>query len=88
MTLVKDIKIYFNMIFRYKPKTFWNELLSNSFDLKGVGHYRSQQRRKPENVTRKEKNHIRYNERAKCSDYKLNICFWKSGAAQVTGLSI
>lgn len=40
MTLVKDIKIYFNMLFRYKPKTFWNELLSNSFDLKGVGHYR------------------------------------------------
>ena len=28
------------MLFNYKPKTFWNELLSNSFDLKGVGHYR------------------------------------------------
>ncbi len=40
MTLVKDIKIYFNMLFRYKPKTFWNDLLSNSFDLKGAGHYR------------------------------------------------
>lgn len=40
MTLVKDIKIYFKMLFRYKPKTFWNELLSNSFDLRGVGHYR------------------------------------------------
>ncbi len=28
------------MLFSYKPKTFWNELLSNSFDLRGVGHYR------------------------------------------------
>lgn len=35
-----DIKIYFRMLFNYKPKKFWNELLSNSFDLKGVGHYR------------------------------------------------
>ncbi len=40
MSLIKDIKIYFNMFFSYKPKTFWNELLSNSFDLRGVGHYR------------------------------------------------
>ncbi|MEO8513597.1 MAG: class I SAM-dependent methyltransferase [Ignavibacteria bacterium] len=40
MTLVNDIKIYFKMMFNYKPKTFWNELLTNSFDLKGVGHYR------------------------------------------------
>jgi SAM-dependent methyltransferase len=40
MTLVKDIKIYFKMLFSYKPKTFWNDLLSNSFDLRGVGHYR------------------------------------------------
>lgn len=27
-------------MFNYKPKKFWNDLLSNSFDLKGVGHYR------------------------------------------------
>ena len=40
MTLIKDLKIYFKMLFSYKPKTFWNELLSNSFDLRGVGHYR------------------------------------------------
>jgi SAM-dependent methyltransferase len=40
MSLIADIKIYFRMLFNYKPKTFWNELLSNSFDLKGVGHYR------------------------------------------------
>lgn len=40
MSLIKDIKIYFRMLFSYKPKTFWNELLSNSFDLRGVGHFR------------------------------------------------
>lgn len=40
MALYNDIKIYFKMMFNYKPKTFWNELLTNSFDLKGVGHYR------------------------------------------------
>lgn len=40
MTLINDIKIYFKMMFRYKPKTFWNEMLTNSFDLKGVGHFR------------------------------------------------
>lgn len=40
MSLLKDAKIYFKMMFSYKPKTFWNELLTNSFDLKGVGHYR------------------------------------------------
>src|SRR4030095_442976 len=40
MAGLKDIKIYFRMLFNYKPKTFWNELLTNSFDLKGVGHYR------------------------------------------------
>jgi SAM-dependent methyltransferase len=40
MPLLHDIKIYFQMMFNYKPKKFWNDLLSNSFDLKGVGHYR------------------------------------------------
>jgi SAM-dependent methyltransferase len=40
MPLLHDIKIYFQMMFNYKPKKFWNELLSNSFDLRGVGHYR------------------------------------------------
>jgi SAM-dependent methyltransferase len=28
------------MLFSYKPKKFWNEMLSNSFDLRGVGHFR------------------------------------------------
>jgi len=40
MGLFNDVKIYFKMMFSYKPKTFWNELLTNSFDLRGVGHYR------------------------------------------------
>lgn len=40
MPLLDEMKIYFRMLFSYKPKTFWNDLLTNSFDLKGVGHYR------------------------------------------------
>jgi SAM-dependent methyltransferase len=40
MAVLNDIKIYFRMLFSYKPKKFWNELLTNSFDLRGVGHYR------------------------------------------------
>ncbi len=40
MSILNEIKIYFRMMFSYKPKTFWNDLLTNSFDLKGVGHYR------------------------------------------------
>jgi len=40
MPLIKDLKIYFNMLFNYKPKKFWNEMLSGSFDLRGVGHFR------------------------------------------------
>jgi SAM-dependent methyltransferase len=40
MSLLKDMKIYFRMLFSYKPKTFWNEMLSDSFDLRGVGHFR------------------------------------------------
>jgi hypothetical protein len=40
MTLLKDMKVYFRMLFSYKPKTFWNDMLSDSFDLRGVGHFR------------------------------------------------
>ncbi|NOT10091.1 MAG: class I SAM-dependent methyltransferase [Gemmatimonadales bacterium] len=40
MGLVHEAKIYFRMLFHYRPKRYWNELLSHSFDLKGVGHYR------------------------------------------------
>jgi SAM-dependent methyltransferase len=28
------------MLFRYRPRQFWNDLLSESFDLRGVGHFR------------------------------------------------
>ena len=28
------------MLFRYRPREFWNELLTQSFDLRGVGHFR------------------------------------------------
>lgn len=40
MSMLKNTKIYFKMLFSYKPKTFWNELLTASFDLRGVGHFR------------------------------------------------
>jgi SAM-dependent methyltransferase len=40
MAKLKNLKIYFHMMFSYKPKKFWNELLSSSFDLRGVGHFR------------------------------------------------
>ena len=36
----KNLKIYFKMLFHYRPKTFWNEMLTDSFDLKGIGHFR------------------------------------------------
>lgn len=28
------------MLFSYKPKKFWNDMLTDSFDLRGVGHFR------------------------------------------------
>jgi SAM-dependent methyltransferase len=28
------------MLFRYRPREFWNDLLTESFDLRGVGHFR------------------------------------------------
>jgi len=34
------LRIYAQMLFRYRPREFWNELLSESFDLRGVGHFR------------------------------------------------
>jgi len=37
---MKRLGIYMQMLFNYKPRKFWNELLSDSFDLRGVGHYR------------------------------------------------
>ncbi len=37
---MRRLGIYAQMLFRYRPKEFWNQLLSESFDLRGVGHYR------------------------------------------------
>jgi SAM-dependent methyltransferase len=33
------LAIYMQMLFRYKPKQYWNDILSESFDLRGVGHF-------------------------------------------------
>jgi SAM-dependent methyltransferase len=37
---MRRLGIYAQMIFRYRPREFWNELLGDSFTLRGVGHYR------------------------------------------------
>ena len=37
---MRRLKIYARMLFRYRPREFWNDVLSESFDLRGVGHYR------------------------------------------------
>jgi SAM-dependent methyltransferase len=37
---MKRLGIYVQMLFNYQPRRFWNELLSDSFDLRGVGHFR------------------------------------------------
>jgi SAM-dependent methyltransferase len=37
---MNKLRIYAQMLFRYRPQEFWNGLLSESFDLRGVGHFR------------------------------------------------
>jgi len=37
---MRRLGIYAQMLFRYRPREFWNEVLAGSFDLRGVGHYR------------------------------------------------
>jgi SAM-dependent methyltransferase len=37
---MNKLRIYAQMLFRYRPQEFWNDLLSESFDLRGVGHFR------------------------------------------------
>lgn len=37
---MRRLRIYAQMLFRYRPREFWNELLTESFDLRGVGHFR------------------------------------------------
>jgi SAM-dependent methyltransferase len=36
---MKRLSIYMQMLFRYRPKRYWNDILSESFDLRGVGHF-------------------------------------------------
>jgi SAM-dependent methyltransferase len=36
---MRRLKIYAQMLFRYRPREFWNDVLSESFDLRGVGHF-------------------------------------------------
>lgn len=37
---MRRLGIYAQMLFRYRPREFWNTLLGDSFTLRGVGHYR------------------------------------------------
>lgn len=37
---MNKLRIYAQMLFRYRPREFWNDLLTDSFDLRGVGHFR------------------------------------------------
>ena len=37
---MRRLRIYAQMLFRYRPREFWNEVLTESFDLRGVGHFR------------------------------------------------
>src|SRR5579871_6071523 len=37
---MRRLGIYAQMLFRYRPRDFWNTLLGESFTLRGVGHYR------------------------------------------------
>ena len=32
---MRRLKIYAQMLFRYRPREFWNDVLSESFDLRG-----------------------------------------------------
>lgn len=37
---MNKLRVYAQMLFRYRPREFWNDLLTESFDLRGVGHFR------------------------------------------------
>jgi SAM-dependent methyltransferase len=37
---MKSLRTYARMLFRYQPREFWNDLLTDSFNLRGVGHFR------------------------------------------------
>jgi len=84
MTLVKDIKIYFKMLFSYKPKTFWNELLTDSFDLRGVGHFRMSneenlkmyEEKKKIILAEMQKNHVEVNSSTAVLEIGCGVGYW------------
>lgn len=101
MALLNDIKIYFKMMFNYKPKTFWNELLTNSFDLKGVGHYRMSneenlkmyEEKKTILKTEMDKAGIKINENTNIVEIGIGVGYWTDyfnslGAKDYTGNDI
>lgn len=84
MSLIKDIKIYFNMLFKYNPRTFWNEMLSNSFDLKGVGHFRKSNEENLKMYEGKKniinelirRNNLKINEQSKVLEIGCGVGYW------------
>jgi SAM-dependent methyltransferase len=84
MTLIKDIKIYLKMLFSYKPKTFWNELLTDSFDLRGVGHFRMSneenlrmyEQKKKIILEEMQKNHVELNGSTAVLEIGCGVGYW------------
>lgn len=84
MSRLKNLKIYFNMLFKYNPKTFWDEMLSSSFDLKGVGHFRKSNEENLKMYDEKkriingiiDKNNISINENTKALEIGCGVGYW------------
>jgi SAM-dependent methyltransferase len=101
MSLAKDLKIYFNMLFNYKPKKFWNEMLTSSFDLRGVGHFRKSEEENLRMYEEKKrileqeikKNGISINPQTEILEIGCGVGFWTEyfkniGAKKFTGNDI
>ncbi|MFI5145167.1 MAG: class I SAM-dependent methyltransferase [Ignavibacteria bacterium] len=84
MSRLKNIKIYFNMLFKYNPKTFWDDMLSRSFDLKGVGHFRKSNEENLKMYEEKKKiingiiakNNITIGENSKALEIGCGVGYW------------
>ena len=84
MAKLKNIKIYFNMLFKYNPKTFWDDMLSRSFDLKGVGHFRKSNEENLKMYEEKKniingiiaKNKLTINENSKALEIGCGVGYW------------
>lgn len=84
MAKLKNIKIYFNMLFKYNPKTFWDDMLSRSFDLKGVGHFRKSNEENLKMYEEKKKiingiiakNDITISEKSKVLEIGCGVGYW------------